>query len=230
MAFKIHRGICSCGCGKEGIVCVRAGYIQQCNERIKKEKKNASPRMKHVQILDPKEKMRAFGELKQKYQLKRTPLKKKFPKKTGEGEIFNLIWKTRQHNCEVCGQSLKRVNASVGIFSHILSKGSYPDLRLDEENILLMGDGLYGNCFCHPIWEMRTAGMRNIEMWRPVFLLQDSLKRKSNIDNKPNYNFKENEEVETEQEDSQESIPKDETEREHYKEDESWKDGETLSD
>ena len=188
MAFKIHRGICSCGCGKEGIVCVRAGYIQSCNFRIKKEKKNASPRMKPIQIADPKDKMKAFAELKQKYELKKTPLKrtalkKKFPKNTGQLEVFNHIWSTREHKCEVCGQSIKRVNGSVGIFSHVLSKGSYKELMLDEENILLKGDGLYGNCDCHFRWENRTAEMRNIEMWRPIFLLQDALKIKANVTN-----------------------------------------------
>lgn len=214
--FKAHRGICSCGCGKEGIVCVKKGYIQECNHRIKNEKKVKSGKS-ISRIFTPKteeEKQEIFNKLKERFQakqlkqnskkrdsklsmfynpnasrktfkpLKRTALKKKFPKKTGEGEVFTHIWNTREHKCEVCDAPIKRVNGGVGMFSHILSKGSYVDMRLDEENILLMGDGLYDNCDCHPVWEIRTAEMRNIEMWRPIFLLQDALKRKANVTNK----------------------------------------------
>ena len=194
MGFKIHRGICSCGCGKEGIVCVAKGYIQRCNYRIKQEKKGKSlttaPR-----IFVPKteeEKQEIFDKLKEKYEskklrqkpLKRTPLKKKFPKKTGEGLIFNHIWQTREHKCEVCGDPIKRVDGGVRMFSHVVSKGSHPELRLDEENILLKGDGLFGNCDCHDKWEHRVPEMRDIEMWKPIFLLHDALIRKANVTNK----------------------------------------------
>lgn len=209
--FKIHRGICSCGCGKEGIVCVKKGYIVQCNYRIKNEKKEKSgqPTSKNFIPKTDEEKQEIFDKLKEKYEakklkqkplkrtpLKRTALKKKFPKKTGELFVFNNIWATREHKCEVCGEDIKRVDGGVSIFSHVLSKGSFPDLRLDEENILLMGDGLYGNCSHHNEWEVRTAEMRDIEMWKPIFLLQDALKIKSNVTNKPNYDFKDNEEEE----------------------------------
>ena len=186
--FKAHENICV-KCGNKKLIVVKAMLCAKCNYYLKQEKKNAQPRMKPIPIDDPKEKIKAFGELKQKYELKRTPLKrtalkKKFPKKTGELPVFNMIWETRQHNCEVCEQPIKRVDGGVGMFSHICSKGSMPELRLDEENILLMGDGLYGNCFCHSAWEFRTADMRNIGMWRPIFLLQDALKRKANVTNK----------------------------------------------
>ena len=214
MAFKIHRGVCSCGCGKEGIVVVKKGYIQQCNERIKKEKKHkdkSTPPPSRIFV--PKtaeEKQAIFEKLQEKFQakvlkqkqnpqkplkrtpLKRTALKKKFPKKTGEGVVFENIWNTREHKCEVCDDPIKRVDGGVGMFSHILSKGSYPDMRLDEENILLMGDGINGNCNCHFEWEFRTEEMRDIEMWKPIFLLQEALIIKSNITNKPNYDFKPN--------------------------------------
>lgn len=189
MAFKIHRGICSCGCGKEGIVCVKKGWIQECNERIKKEKKNASPRMKPFPIDDPKHKTKVFKELKNKYQLKRTSLKrtalkKKFPKNSGQKDVFERIWSTREHRCEVCDAPVKRVDGGVRMFSHVVSKQAYPDLKLDEENILIKGDGLYGNCNHHQEWEHRTAEMREIEMWKPIFLLHDALIRKSNVTNK----------------------------------------------
>lgn len=194
MAFKIHKGICSCGCGKEGIVCVSKGYIERCNYRIKQEKKGKSGKPTS-RIFTPKtdeEKQEIFDKLKAKYEskklkqkpLKRTALKKKFPKKTGEGLVFQNIWQTRAHQCEVCESPITRVDGGVGMFSHVLSKGSAPDMRLDEENILLMGDGINGNCNCHFCWEFRTAEMREIEMWKPIFLLQEALIRKSNVTNK----------------------------------------------
>lgn len=151
--FKIHRGICSCGCGKEGIVCVRAGYIEQCNHRIKKEKKNASPRMKPVPIDDPKQKTKVFKELKNKYQLKRTPLKrtalkKKFPKKTGEKELFLEIWNERPHYCTNtnCKEYLGE-EPLTHYFAHLKSKGAHGELRLNKDNITLL-------CFdCHYIYD-----------------------------------------------------------------------------
>jgi hypothetical protein len=141
--------------------------------------------------------------------------------------VFDRIWNTREHKCEVCDTPIVRKNKSVGMFSHVLSKGSYPELRLDEENILLKGDGLYDNCDCHHEWEHRTADMRNIERWRPVFLLQDALKRKANVENKPNYNFKENEIEIEEIIDEEEIISEDEV---IFEEDESQMEEDDESD
>lgn len=153
MAFKIHRGICSCGCGKEGIVCIKKGWIQECNERIKKEKKAASPRMKPLPIANQREKKKAFEELKNKYQLKRTSLKrtelkKKFPKATGEKELFLEIWEERPHYCTNinCKEYLGE-EPLTHYFSHMKSKGAHNELRLDKQNITLL-------CFdCHYIYD-----------------------------------------------------------------------------
>ena len=257
MGFKIHKGVCSCGCGKEGLIVVKKGYIAQCNHRIKKEKKHkdkSTPPPSRIFV--PKtaeEKQAIFDALRGKYQsnilkqkekqklnpkkrtpLKRTAIKKKFPKKTGEGEVFNRIWATREHNCEVCERPIKRVDGGVGMFSHVLSKGADVSMRLDEENILLMGDNINGNCDCHDKWEHRTKEMREIEMWKPIFLLLDAIKTKSNVTNKPNYNFKENEE-ETEIEETEvliEDIGESEIPEEEItfeEDDESWREDEEKS-
>lgn len=165
MAFKIHKGICSCGCGKEGIVCVKKGYIIQCNERIKKEKKHKDkstpPPSKIFVPKTVEEKQEIFNKLKEKFNakqlkqkqnphkpLKRTPLKKKFPKPTGERELFLEIWEERPHYCtnKDCQEYLGE-EPLTHYFAHLKSKGAHNELRLDKDNIALL-------CFdCHYIYD-----------------------------------------------------------------------------
>ena len=52
-------------------------------------------------------------------------------------ELFMNIWKTRRHYSEVSGTYLGREALSV-YFHHILPKNKYPELCLDEENIILL--------------------------------------------------------------------------------------------
>lgn len=113
-------------------------------------------------------------------------------KVTGEKTVFDKIWATRLHKCEVCTRPIIRKKDEVGMFSHVLSKGANTVMRLDEDFILLMGDGLYPNCRCHGKWEHRTKEMRNIEMWKPIFLLLDEAKMKGHQlrKNKPLYENK----------------------------------------
>ena len=61
------------------------------------------------------------------------PKKKKG--KTGELELFKEIWNERPHICEVDGKPLGAF--SVGLFSHVLTKGAYPGFRLYKKNIVL---------------------------------------------------------------------------------------------
>src|SRR3990167_3732044 len=132
MPFKPHFGTCSCGCGKQGLVCVSAGYIQQCNVRIKKERKENSARVKPVeQITDYAEKIRIAQALRGLPSVttgdKVMPPKKRQRKVTGEGELFDRIWADRLHFCEVCSHPIVRKKKNwVHMFSHILSKGSAP--------------------------------------------------------------------------------------------------------
>ena len=95
---------------------------------------------------------------------------------TGEKTVFDRIWATRLHKCEVCTRPLIRKKDEVDMFSHILSKGASSVMRLDEDFILLMGNGKVFNCNCHTKWENRTKEMRQMEMWKPIFLLLDEAK------------------------------------------------------
>lgn len=83
---------------------------------------------------------------KKKYVYKRKP--------TGEKELFLRIWASRMHVCINCGVGLGK-EPKVGYFSHIKSKGAYPELRLDETNIQLL-------CLpCHQAYDQGTKEQYN---------------------------------------------------------------------
>ncbi len=63
-----------------------------------------------------------------KYRYKRKP--------TGELDLFKALWEVRHHICTNCGVGLGSFN--VGFFSHIKSKGSCQQLRLDPTNIQIL--------------------------------------------------------------------------------------------
>lgn len=67
-------------------------------------------------------------------------------KPTGERELFAEIWAERPHVCTHCGKELPEPMLSF-YFSHIKSKGAFPELRLEKSNIEL-------TCVkCHQEWE-----------------------------------------------------------------------------
>lgn len=72
-----------------------------------------------------------------RYEYARSVQKQKTKKPTGEKELFFEIWAERPHKCSNCGKSLGNI-PNVRFFSHIKSKGAYPELRLDKENIELL--------------------------------------------------------------------------------------------
>lgn len=54
-----------------------------------------------------------------------------------QNEFFLRIWKKRKHYSEVSGVFLGHTPLTI-YFHHLLSKSKYPDLRFDEENIILL--------------------------------------------------------------------------------------------
>lgn len=62
------------------------------------------------------------------------PVRKKY-KPTGELALFLKIYAERKGLCEITGEAIP---FDVGSFAHILGKGAYPSLRLDESNILMV--------------------------------------------------------------------------------------------
>jgi ribosomal protein L37E len=57
-------------------------------------------------------------------------------KPTGELALFQALWLSRPHMCEVTGVVIKEFN--VQCFMHVLSKKAYPKFRLNHRNILLV--------------------------------------------------------------------------------------------
>lgn len=162
--FKPDYGICiDCPKGTKSFIVVKAMRCAIHNYEFKQ--LNKSPEKLVREKLREKEKL-----IKARHY--------KFParKVTGELTIFDKIWLTRLHKCEVCTRPIIRKKNEVGMFSHVLSKGASEVMRLDGDFILLMGDGRSPNCNCHRKWETRTKEMREIEMWKPIFLLLDAAK------------------------------------------------------
>lgn len=170
-----------CPKGKKSLLVVRAMRCAKHNYEFKERNKSPGKLAK-----EKSERQRKFT--------KASGYKLKPRKTTGEKEVFERIWLSRLHRCEVCTRPITRKKNSVDIFSHILSKGADPVLRLDEDFILLMGDGYYGNCSCHRKWETRTKNMQQMEMWKPIFLLLDEAKKKAHQlrKNKPLYSENQN--------------------------------------
>lgn len=67
---------------------------------------------------------------------KQSPIKKKIPKATGELALFQAIWNTRPHICQVSGEPIKEFD--IRCFMHVISKKAYPAYRLFDKNILLV--------------------------------------------------------------------------------------------
>lgn len=76
----------------------------------------------------------------------------KVKKPTGELELFKQIWDERPRYSEVSGEPLGAFN--VRYFSHVISKGSRPDLRLEPINIMLM------TCAEHELWEFGSMAQK----------------------------------------------------------------------
>jgi len=85
-----------------------------------------------------------------------------------ELDFFKGIWRSRPHRSEISGQLI--LNFSPVNFSHVLTKGSRPDLRLNDLNIVLMTFQEHQN------WEFHAHKLIDKPEWKWVFLLKDYLK------------------------------------------------------
>lgn len=65
--------------------------------------------------------------------LKKGKIKQKVRKATGEYKLFQQIYEEVGGRCQITGE---RIDFDVNNFAHILSKGAYPSLRLERDNII----------------------------------------------------------------------------------------------
>jgi hypothetical protein len=63
-------------------------------------------------------------------------IKKKRASPTGELALFKSIWNERPHVSELSGKQLGIFD--IHCFHHILTKGAYPEHRLNKENIVML--------------------------------------------------------------------------------------------
>ena len=59
---------------------------------------------------------------------------------TTQKEMFDFVWQTREHKCQISGSNLDLVPESkfFWMFAHILAKKNYPFFKLNADNILLV--------------------------------------------------------------------------------------------
>lgn len=115
---------------------------------------------------------KALPEKKKKF------LQKAFRKPTGEAELFKEIWEAlepEQRVSFVTGFPLPdQHEMRTYYFSHVLSKGSRPELRLVKKNIVLM------TLQEHKMWETEKhkikADPKLMRTWQHVFDLAEELK------------------------------------------------------
>lgn len=93
--------------------------------------------------------MRKAGEKIRIKQVTKSSFKPKFKKTTGEWNMFTTIWHERKHKCNNCRADLGDEPRPI-YFSHIISKGRNPKLRLDPDNIELLCAA------CHNLHEFGT--------------------------------------------------------------------------
>lgn len=88
-------------------------------------------------------------------------------KGNAQKQLFFEIWEERPHVCDLCGCHLGEEPMAYH-FSHILSKGAYPRIKLLDENIML-------NCFpCHREWD--AGSPQGLKYYDVVAEKRDNLK------------------------------------------------------
>lgn len=103
-------------------------------------------------------------------QLKRSPIKQKPRKPTGELVLFQSIWETRPHVSFVSGVDLGE-EMNVSMFSHLLTKAAYPGYRLYDKNIVLKTPQEHFQWHNLP----REKLLEKSPNWQKVFDLYDEL-------------------------------------------------------
>lgn len=159
--FRPHYGICICH-GQHRLIVVKAGYCKEGNETRKR--KHDGSRMDGLPNRyrnSARTSKAVFRPLVQQPKKKKPILYRR--KRTGEGEVFQkIIERVRKMAespwCECCRKAVHSIGPAN--FSHALSKGAYPSLRLDERNIWFVCET------CHHEWEFGDKSQPKFEAKR----------------------------------------------------------------
>lgn len=181
--FKPFKGLCACH-GKERWIINKKGLCKQGNDerRNTNKRRTISNQKEHTRrnsiqgslswpsskVVEKNNKQAKEKSKTIQYRFKRTtPIKKRKKAATGEREVFLQIWNERPHRCQCCGAWLGDEPRPI-FFSHLLSKGAYPSLRLEPRNIWLKCER------CHTTWEF---GSRSAPEFAEANNKADSLKQ-----------------------------------------------------
>ena len=105
-------------------------------------------------------------------------------KTTGEMAFFGQIWMNTpmyHRTCFVTGERINNFHPM--IFAHILPKGEFPELRLDEANIVLMRADLHSKQHSVPRSELEAMAGTVGAGFRKFFALQDERRAQHNTAN-----------------------------------------------
>lgn len=92
-------------------------------------------------------------------------------KVTKELAVFLEIWNERPHMSEISGRYIREF--SPYCFSHVLTKGSHPEMRLNKLNIVIVTPQE------HRMWETEGFRLVNIPEWDWKFKLKEFLKTRA---------------------------------------------------
>ncbi len=108
--------------------------------------------------------------------LKRTAIKKEF-KGRGYRKLYLEIWIERPHVSEISGKPIREYD--VCCFMHLLSKGAYPEFKLDKRNVFLVTREEH-----HRYDNVEREPLKDLPEWQKVFELREELKFESANRNK----------------------------------------------
>ncbi len=107
--------------------------------------------------------------------IKKSKIKKGY-KRTGELEVFKEIWEERPRICFVSGEAIKGFN--VQCFAHVLPKGSFPTLRLEKYNIVLLTPEM------HFMYDHEVHKAKKLPQFDKLFELRERLQANYYTENK----------------------------------------------
>lgn len=119
-----------------------------------------------------KSKSKSSAPKKQIKPIKRKSRKDDFHLK--ESEVFEMIWDEEKRVSFVTNKPLPDINSARSwYFSHVLAKGKakYPMFKYYKKNIV------FKTFKEHELWENHKYKIRDLEMWKHVFELEEELKQ-----------------------------------------------------
>jgi len=143
-------------CNKNDVlIVVKKGYCQKCNHELKQSKKKQA------------------GKKTGGYVYKRVA--------TGEANVFESVLENMpqvETRCFVCNVRVAVVTHNN--MAHVLSKGKFPKMRLDHNNIRILCHRFVadkdGNQGCHFAWDMKPRSELTGDGWERMKELEADLK------------------------------------------------------